>query len=275
MPESFDFITPDPLQAGKDLPDTTADACFQQMVSPELVWCTYGDSAGETTVALVGDSKMDQWLPAFQLLAAQNDWKLVVAFKGACAFTASVAIRGTDPNKPYPDCDQWNKALLDRLVAERPDYVITSQGSALAADSNGRASVDAMVAGMRSVWSTLDSVGVKVVVMANNAFPGLNVMQCVDKNRNRLSACAFDPARHEADAAFQTQLRAVDGTDQREMIDLFDYICPTVRCPAVIGNVLIYRRGSHITATYVRTLTPHLAKELSTAGLPAQFTPTF
>jgi peptidoglycan/LPS O-acetylase OafA/YrhL len=275
VPESFDFITPDPLQATKDLPDTTADACFQQMVSPELVWCAHGDPAGETTVALVGDSKMDQWLPAFQLLAAQNDWRLVVAFKGACAFTASVAIRGNDPDKLYPDCDQWSKALLDRLVAERPDYVITSQGAALAADSTGGASVDAMVAGMRSVWSTLDSVGVKVIVMANNTGPDLNVLHCVDKNRNRLSACAFDPARQEADAAFQTQLRAVAGQTKVKMVDLFDYICPTVKCPAVIGNVLIYRLGSHITATYVKTLTPHLAKELSTAGLPAQFTPTF
>jgi hypothetical protein len=111
--------------------------------------------------------------------------------------------------------------------------------------------------------------------MANNTGPDLNVLHCVDKNRNRLSACAFDPARQEADAAFQTQLRAVAGQTKVKMVDLFDYICPTVKCPAVIGNVLIYRLGSHITATYVKTLTPHLAKELSTAGLPAQFTPTF
>lgn len=41
--------------------------------------------------------------------------------------------------------------------------------------------------------------------------------------------------------------------------DLFDYtpwFCPGDECPAVIGNVMVYRQGSHLTATYVRTLLP-------------------
>jgi hypothetical protein len=57
------------------------------------------------------------------------------------------------------------------------------------------------------------------------------------------------------------------------MIDLFDTICPTEQCPPVVGNVLIYRKGSHLTATYVKTLTPHVAQALSDVGMPVQFTP--
>jgi hypothetical protein len=35
------------------------------------------------------------------------------------------------------------------------------------------------------------------------------------------------------------------------------------RCArAVIGDVLVYRKGSHLTATYVLTLTPWLAEHL-------------
>jgi hypothetical protein len=273
VPDQFDFITPDPLQAAQDLPDTTADECFQQMVSAELVWCTYGNPRGVTKVALVGDSKMDQWLPAFQLLATQNDWKLVVAFKGACPFMSATALKGDDPSVPYPDCTQWNTTLLDKLVAERPAYVVTSHGSSRAADSEGGASIDAMIAGMRDSWSTLDSVGTKVVFIANNPYPGLNVMECVDKNRDQLSACAFSPDRHLTDPAFLTQQQAVAGTNVK-MIDLFDAICPTAQCPPVIGNVLVYRKGSHITATYVETLTPQLTQALSDIGMPVQFTPS-
>jgi peptidoglycan/LPS O-acetylase OafA/YrhL len=275
VPDRFDFITPDPLRAVKDLPDTTADGCFQQMVSAELVWCAYGNPRGATKVALVGDSKMDQWLPAFQLLAAQNDWSLVVAFKGACPLMSGVALTGDDPTKPYPDCTQWNTTLVRRLVAERPDYVFTSQVSSRAADSSGRASVDAMVEGMRSSWSTLASVGTKVIVIANNPYPGLNVIQCVDKNRQRLSACRFGRERHDEDPAFLTQRQAVAGVTNVKMIDLFDVICPTEKCPPVIGNVLVYRRGSHITATYVKTLTPQLAQALSGVGMQVNYTPTY
>jgi hypothetical protein len=38
--------------------------------------------------------------------------------------------------------------------------------------------------------------------------------------------------------------------------------CPGKMCPAVIGDVLVYRKGSHLTATYVLTLTPWLAEHL-------------
>jgi hypothetical protein len=241
------------------------------MVSAELLWCTYGNTRGGTKVALVGDSKMDQWLPAFQLLATQNDWKLVVAFKGACPFMSATALKGDDPNVPYPDCTQWNATLLDRLVVERPDYVVTSHVSSRATDSDGGASIDAMFSGLRDSWSTLESVGTKVILIANNPYPGLNVMECVDKNRDRLSACAYSRDRHLADPAFLTQRQAVAGTNVK-MIDLFDAICPMKQCPPVIGNVLVYRRGSHITATYVETLTPQLAQALSDVGMPVHFT---
>jgi hypothetical protein len=54
-------------------------------------------------------------------------------------------------------------------------------------------------------------------------------------------------------------------------VDINDAICPTERCAAVIGNVLIYRQGSHLTATYVATLTPRLASAFTAAGLPATY----
>jgi peptidoglycan/LPS O-acetylase OafA/YrhL len=266
VPERFDFITPDPLRAPWDLPVSTR-ACFQQIPEPELIWCTYGNPNGKTTVALVGDSKMDQWLPAFQVLAAQYDWRLDVAFKGACPFMSAPALRGRG-EEPYTSCTAWNRSLLDRLVKERPDYVVTSHGSWLAADANGEPSVDAMAAGMRRSWQELDEVGTKVILMANNGGPTRDMMACVDENREKLSVCTFDRARLAADDAYRTQRKAVEGVAEVKMIDMFDVICPTVRCPAVIGNVLIYRKGSHITATYVATTAPQLARKLAAAGMP-------
>ncbi|MGC4893811.1 acyltransferase family protein [Micromonospora sp. DT31] len=274
VPERFDVITPDPLQIRQgfmDVPDTNRDKCFQQVAGAEVLTCTYGNPNGATTVALVGDSKMDQWLPAFQVLAAQNDWKLVISAKAACAFTSATVVKGD--GTPYPDCVAWNKALLKRLVEERPDYVVTSQSASTAVGGgDGRASVAAMVAGVRSSWKKLDSVGVQVVVLANNPHPGAAV-SCADKNRKRLSACAFDRERHDQDPAYRMQRQAVAGTPRVKMIDLFDAVCPTDRCPVVFGNVLIYRGGSHIGAAYVKTTAPHLARALTDVGVPVRFAP--
>ncbi|WP_262283287.1 acyltransferase family protein [Micromonospora sp. MA102] len=277
VPERFDFITPDPLQLAQgfmDVPDTNRDKCFQQVVGAEVLSCTYGNPNGATTVALVGDSKMDQWLPAFQVLAAQNDWKLVIAAKASCPFTSARVLMADGSKKIYTDCMEWNRTLLRRLVEERPDYVVSSQSAGSALDAAGRWSVDAMVAGVRSSWKQLDAVGTKVVVLANNPHPGPAIVQCADKHRKDLSACAFDRARHDQDPAFLMQRKAVAGMPEVKMIDLFDAICPTDRCPVVFGNVLIYRGGSHVGAAYVRTTAPHLARALSDIGVPARFSPS-
>ena len=43
------------------------------------------------------------------------------------------------------------------------------------------------------------------------------------------------------------------------LIDLTRYFCNAKLCPSVIGNVIVYRDTGHLTATFVRTLTPAIA----------------
>lgn len=46
------------------------------------------------------------------------------------------------------------------------------------------------------------------------------------------------------------------------LIDPTSEVCLEKTCPAVIGDMFVYRNGAHLTATYVRTLSPWLAKRL-------------
>lgn len=258
---------PDPLQVRHDLPTTFADGCHQDAQGTDLLSCTYGDPAADTEVVLAGDSKAEQWLPAFQLLAERNHWKIVTYIKSSCAFASAMHLLNDQSGKPYPSCRQWNQALLAKLVADRPDYVVTSQAAGTAADAGGQQSVEAMVAGMRSSWKALADAGTKVIVLANNPDPGRNLYECIDRNRTLLSACTFDRALREADKGYRTQRQAVSGTDV-PMIDLFDVVCPVGPCAPVIGNVVVYRETSHLTATYVRTMAPRIAVALTAARLP-------
>jgi len=38
------------------------------------------------------------------------------------------------------------------------------------------------------------------------------------------------------------------------MLDPLEEFCPRRLCPAVIGNVIVYRHEAHITATYSSTM---------------------
>jgi hypothetical protein len=47
-----------------------------------------------------------------------------------------------------------------------------------------------------------------------------------------------------------------------KLLDLNRYFCVDGRCPAVIGQVIVYRGQQHVTSTYMRTLAPYLEQEL-------------
>jgi peptidoglycan/LPS O-acetylase OafA/YrhL len=264
--DQVDWITPDPLQATKDVPAIYSQGCQQGLEDSEPISCDYGSGEAGITVAVVGDSKIAQWLPAFQALADQNGWRLVTYTKSGCAFTLA---EPQADGEPYPSCREWNEAVLGGLLADPPDYVLTSQRTGQAFNEEGDLSEQAMIDGMRRVWSALTAQGVKIVVIADTPHPGLRVYECVAENRDRLSACTFSRERYALSAA-PTQRLAVEGQAGVAMVDMFDAICPVDPCAPVIGSVLIYRQGSHITATYIETLAPRLAVALSAAVLPAR-----
>ena len=128
-------------------------------------------------MAVVGDSKMAQWIPALQPLAEQNGWRLVTNLKSACSFSLAMP-----ENVSGPACRDWTANVLQRLEADPPDYVLTSQGNITARDAAGRYTENAMIAGLHSVWNRLNAVGTKIVVIANNphpSLPGMEAYECV------------------------------------------------------------------------------------------------
>jgi hypothetical protein len=117
-------------------------------------------------------------------------------------------------------------------------------------------------------------LGTQVIVIANNPHPGMDVYECVAENPEKLSRCAFDRKAKLRASSHPVQYAAAEGLDGVEIVDLFDAICPLSSCPPVIGNVLIYREGSHLTDTFVRSLTPRLAEALNRTRLRATYRPS-
>jgi hypothetical protein len=141
-------MVPDPLSAPKDLPDTSTNGCHQDQNSAKLLACTYGNPKSKTRIAAVGDSKMGQWVPALQLLATQNDWRLTIFTKSRYGFYSATVLNGK--GLPYPSCTQWNSRLLAYLLkTEKPDYVLTSQFTPTAVSADVKESAALMISGLR------------------------------------------------------------------------------------------------------------------------------
>ena len=119
-------ITPNPLRGPRGRARPVRRGLPGQPSSPPTVHtCSYGDPDAATTIAVVGDSKAAQWVPAFQLLAEPrrlvdphlHQVGLPVRDRRRSPWTASV----------YQTCRDWTDNVLDKLTgADRPDVVVTA-----------------------------------------------------------------------------------------------------------------------------------------------------
>ncbi|MGH3292075.1 MAG: hypothetical protein ACRDP7_09735, partial [Trebonia sp.] len=46
------------------------------------------------------------------------------------------------------------------------------------------------------------------------------------------------------------------------LINMNSLICGRIKCPAIVGNVLVYQDSHHLTSTYTLTTAPYLEMRL-------------
>jgi peptidoglycan/LPS O-acetylase OafA/YrhL len=256
--DDWGWLTPDPERAGEDRPSADVDRCQVDERTSTPVRCEFGVGDGPVTVALVGDSKALQWLPALERAAPGQGWRIITYGKSSCAFAAGT----TELSRAhYQSCDDWNAAVVRQLVADPPDVVVTSTqaDTALRGDTVSRA---ALVDYLARRWKGLQRAGVPVAVIGDNPGSPSDLDSCMARNPRHLTRCAFDRETALANTGLDAQRAAALKSPGVEVIDLTPWICPVDRCPVAIGHVVIHRAGDHITATYAATLGPQIARQL-------------
>ncbi|UOR02246.1 acyltransferase [Leucobacter allii] len=239
-------LVPGPAAALDDLPRAQRDGCVTGARSPELIVCTSGDPEGALDVAVVGDSKILQWDSAVARIAEERGWRITTAYKAGCPFAEPA---WADTELAARSCTAWNAEALDLLLEERPDVVITSSLRVLDGSQDGDPARGVAMLGAR--WSELQDSGIRVVPILDNPSPGFEVADCVAQHPETLSACAFDRDAAIAASGVRWQLPAAAATGV-DVVDMSDVACPPANaCPAVIGDALLYRRGTHLTDSFV------------------------
>ncbi|WP_051551589.1 acyltransferase family protein [Nocardioides sp. URHA0020] len=246
-------VVPDPAVATEDVP--SVNACQMPIEGTKMrTDCVRGNPRSDTTVAMLGDSKMEQWYPALKSIAHSEDWRLELYLKSAC----TVSTVGVSD-----DCAAYNRKVTAWFETHGvPDYTIVSvRGS----------SYDDETRGLDASLAQLKEMGTKVIVLADNISPDSDALyRCVEENPGAYQKCSFDRARGEATSGAVPLKAAAEELDL-PYVDINKWICPPgPTCPAVIAHTLIYRQGSHVTRTYIKTLTPMLHRALSRVGIAKQ-----
>ncbi len=258
-------LRPRPRDADADRGRSFSDGCLVGKPATRSPACAYGDPGSPTTVVLFGDSHAMQWFPALERIAVRRRWRLVQLTKSGCP---PQRVRITYPGslRPYSACDSWREYAQERIDRdERPALVVVSASVNYTVLDGGRglgrdAGTRALAAGYAPTLARLRATGARVVVLADPPRPPWDIPSCVSAAMRALRRCAFP--RRPAVARSAATRRAVDRLPGVRAIDATDRFCLAALCPAVIGDVLVYRQTGHVTATYIRTLRPWLERRL-------------
>jgi hypothetical protein len=212
-------------------------------------------------VVVLGDSKILQYYEALDAIGAASGWRISTATKSACPSTEAMRIL---KGSPYLACRKFNENVMQQLQRDPPKIVITSQGNAAGfMPTDAPVATEAgMVQGLVARWSKFRALGMKVVVVLDNPHPDAQVYKCMAKEAMQAERCAFARKRAIETSAAPILKRAAARVPGVRVVDLTDYICPRSQCAPVIGDVLVYRQGSHITNTYAKSLAPILLRKL-------------
>jgi peptidoglycan/LPS O-acetylase OafA/YrhL len=263
-------VRPNPLRARADRSRVFYDGCLVGIEGTNSNRCLYGDPNGKHTLILFGDSHAMQYFPPLEALAEENDWRLIALTKAECS-PGEVKIRSMVADREYSQCDVWRESALQRIeeggksatVVMSGDTAYTAYGEG-GEELSGRANAEALQEGYEKTLRRIQADGQRAIVIRDTPASSSDVPSCVSEDLQHLEACAFKQPR-EWDREFDE--RAVFATPGSHLIDLTAEICPGELCRAVIGNALVYRDKSHLTATFARTLMPWIEAGLAEAGL--------
>jgi hypothetical protein len=256
LQRSAKSVSPAPDRARGDRGQLAADGCMVEQQTVRYPKCVYGDPRSRKTVVLFGDSQAMQWFPPLLRLARQHDWRLIGRTRAGCP---PAAVRFS-----YR-CDKWRAGSLRRIERDdRPDLVVIGTGVAYEAIGGGRrlsgaANARAMRDGFARTLRRLRRTGAKVAVMKTLTWAPNRIVTCVKGSLRRLRRCAFQ-REQPTNRAFEA--RAAKRVGGARLVDARSRVCLKRICPAVIGDLLVYRDRQHLSATFARTLAPWLDRRL-------------
>jgi len=259
---------PAPALAAEDRPAAYAEVggrnCWAARPRFRDVSCAFGDRDGAVRVALVGNSHAGHWLPALQEIAARRGWRIDTHLASKCAFADLRQQLATDADTSA--CRAWVRRTARTLASRDYDLVVMANRISVSAQGvSYDESAEPYERGYAAVLRVLAAAEVPVVVVRDTPAPGdagiASIPDCVAEEPDDLRRCSgarddwvpVDPSVAAVAALGRSEIRS---------IDLNDRICEAERCAGVVGGAVAYFDGSHLTATFARTLAPFLEPAL-------------
>jgi len=252
-------LRPTLAAALKDYPTPYVDGCHVPMDGARPSWaCVYGKTTSKTTIVLFGDSHALSWFPAALTLANDKGWRLLSLTMSACS-PADIPEWIPAASSVSAACSSWRTWAIGRIAKEKPLVVLVAGTHGFAtvdasgAVLTGDARIAAWEAGMERTLDRVTRHAGRVIYLADTPASTLDPPPCLAQHSTSVLACATPVSRALSASWLAEELR-VATAEAAGFIDTTIWVCPSSPCPVTLGNLLIYRDGGHMTATFVASL---------------------
>ncbi|KXT58291.1 acyltransferase [Gordonia sp. QH-12] len=250
-------VAPSPEAAAEDWPLSHWDH-FSNFGDPAIKVGVYGDPQGAHTVAVVGGSHSEHWMTALDKIGKNRGFRVTTYMKAGCALSteAEVELDG----RTLTECNEWSRAVVDKLAVDRPDVVFTTATRPAPTGQNG----DVVPRGYVDYFKEFRDRGQKVVAVRDTpwAHGPLSPPECIASGKLP-RVCGVERSRalspvNPADAL-------IPDFPNMTFLDYSDGFCNDTYCPAVVGNILVWHDYHHVSTAFMRSLAPFLDRDLQKA----------
>jgi peptidoglycan/LPS O-acetylase OafA/YrhL len=217
------------------------DGCISTGASSKITSriCRVGDTTSRKLLVLIGDSHALMWMPAVLELAWQDGWAVVPLLRTGCMPNRWVTSEGPS------SCRAWYRWAINEVRVLHPRITLVGGSIGERPSTAVQAAADGTIAMARA----LKRIGAGAVVVIGDP-EGLSVSptDCLLSRHASMATCTatWPPATlRPYDRVAATTKRLGIG-----FIATRGLFCFERRCPAVIGNTIVYWDNSHITVAY-------------------------
>ena len=215
--------------------------------------CNNGKENASKTVLIIGNSHAHVWATPILTMAEKYGWRVEAITKGYCPVTVGPATGLSE------GCLDFNKDTLKKVLEMKPDVVVTTSTRT----DPGPGNTEFMDPGWVPPIKSINDAGIPVVALRDTPRMHEAVPACLESNADNYAACESKTAENyqaaSPDAAVAGQLPAT------KFLDFSRFFCQADVCPAVIGNVMVYKDDNHVTRTYMESLAPYFETEFMAA----------
>lgn len=256
-----DNLEPPLLSAQYDTSIVYENGCHQYYDSEVKTDCVFGDPNGSVTIAIWGDSHAAQWFEALNAIGQQQGWRFLSVTQGSCPYLDVITYSFND-KADNNFCRPWRVSAREYFVQQGVDVLLMSQYYSLK-DAVDRAPIKPQVwrDQLGPLLDDLRADGIEPIVLGDSPDPPDDVPTCVSAHRSSVQSCA-PGVPTDADREVEDAIRAITTDHNVDFIEPRQWLCSQNVCPVIVGNLLVYRDGHHLSNRFVKWLTPVMSEFL-------------